>query len=35
MLGGADAAGSKRAMDAMLKMDKLDLQELQQAYSGA
>lgn len=35
MLGGTDGAGSKRAMDAMLKMDKLDLQELQQAYSGA
>lgn len=35
MLGGTDAAASKRAIDAMLEMDKLDLQELQQAYSGA
>ena len=34
MLGGTDAAASKRAMDAMLKMDKLELEKLQQAYSG-
>lgn len=33
MLGGTDAAASKRAMEAMLTMDKLDLQALQQAYS--
>ena len=34
MLGGTDPVASKRAMDAMLTMDKLDLQALQQAYSG-
>ena len=34
MLGGTDAAASKRAMDAMLKMDKLDVRRLEQAYSG-
>jgi predicted 3-demethylubiquinone-9 3-methyltransferase (glyoxalase superfamily) len=31
-LHGKDAAGSKRAMDAMLKMTKLDLEALQKAY---
>jgi len=34
LLGGADAAKSKRAMDAMLQMEKLDLNRLQQAYDG-
>lgn len=33
MLGGTDAAASKRAMDAMLQMEKLDLRRLEQAYS--
>jgi predicted 3-demethylubiquinone-9 3-methyltransferase (glyoxalase superfamily) len=34
MLGSADAAKSKRAMDAMMQMEKLDLNRLQQAYDG-
>jgi predicted 3-demethylubiquinone-9 3-methyltransferase (glyoxalase superfamily) len=34
MLGGPDAAASKRALDAMLTMEKLDLRQLEQAYSG-
>jgi predicted 3-demethylubiquinone-9 3-methyltransferase (glyoxalase superfamily) len=34
LLGGPDAAKSKRAMDAMLQMQKLDLNRLQQAYDG-
>jgi predicted 3-demethylubiquinone-9 3-methyltransferase (glyoxalase superfamily) len=34
MLGDPDAAKSKRALDAMLQMDKLDLERLQQAYEG-
>jgi predicted 3-demethylubiquinone-9 3-methyltransferase (glyoxalase superfamily) len=34
MLGDQDAAKSKRAMNAMLQMDKLDLKRLQQAYNG-
>jgi len=34
MLGDEDAAKSKRVMDAMLTMDKLDLGRLQQAYDG-
>ena len=34
MLGGPDPAASKRAMDAMLTMQKLDLQALQRAHSG-
>jgi predicted 3-demethylubiquinone-9 3-methyltransferase (glyoxalase superfamily) len=34
MLSDPDAAKSKRAMDAMLQMDKLDLEQLQQAYDG-
>jgi predicted 3-demethylubiquinone-9 3-methyltransferase (glyoxalase superfamily) len=34
MLSDKDARKSKRAMDAMLQMDKLDLQQLQQAYDG-
>ena len=35
MLNDKDAAKSKRVMDAMLQMDKLDLKRLQQAYDGA
>ena len=34
MLSDTDAARSKRVMDAMLRMDKLDLKRLQQAYDG-
>lgn len=34
MLGDKDPARSKRVMDAMLQMDKLDLKALQQAYDG-
>jgi len=34
MLGSPDAAKSKRAMDAMMQMEKLDLNRLQQAYDG-
>jgi predicted 3-demethylubiquinone-9 3-methyltransferase (glyoxalase superfamily) len=32
MLNGKDAERSKRAMEAMLKMDKLDIKTLKQAY---
>ena len=35
MLGDRDAAKSSRVMTAMLQMEKLDLQQLQQAYEGA
>lgn len=34
-IGGSDKAGSNRAMQAMLKMRKLDVAELQRAYAGA
>ena len=34
MLGDKDAAKSTRAMNAMLQMDKLDLNRLQRAYDG-
>lgn len=34
LIGGPDAAGSRRAMDAMLGMGKLDISALQQAYRG-
>ena len=34
MLNDKDAAKSKRVMNAMLQMDKLDLKRLQQAYNG-
>lgn len=34
LLGGADTAGSKRALDAMLQMTRLDVSELQRAYDG-
>jgi predicted 3-demethylubiquinone-9 3-methyltransferase (glyoxalase superfamily) len=33
-LGGPDAAGAGRAMQAMLKMTKLDIAELKRAYEG-
>jgi predicted 3-demethylubiquinone-9 3-methyltransferase (glyoxalase superfamily) len=35
MLGDKDAARSQRVVSAMLQMNKLDLQTLQQAYDGA
>lgn len=35
VLGGPDAAGARRAMEAMLKMTKLDVAALQRAYDGA
>jgi len=34
LLNGSDAAGAQRAMEAMLKMGKLDMQILQDAYDG-
>ena len=34
MLGDKDAAKSKRALNAMLQMQKLDLARLEQAYNG-
>lgn len=34
LIGGPDAAGSRRAMDAMLGMGKLDIAALQKAYRG-
>ena len=33
-LGGSDAAGAKRAMQAMLGMVKLDIEGLKCAYEG-
>ncbi len=33
-IGGPDAAGAKRAMEAMLKMSKLDIAALEAAYDG-
>jgi predicted 3-demethylubiquinone-9 3-methyltransferase (glyoxalase superfamily) len=35
MMGSGNAAGIQRAMDAMMKMTKLDLAELQRAFDGA
>ena len=35
MLGNKDATRSKRVMDAMMQMNKLDLGRLQHAYDGA
>jgi predicted 3-demethylubiquinone-9 3-methyltransferase (glyoxalase superfamily) len=34
MLASADAAGAKRAMEAMLEMTKLDIAKLREAYEG-
>jgi predicted 3-demethylubiquinone-9 3-methyltransferase (glyoxalase superfamily) len=34
LLGAADPAGAKRAMERMLKMGKLDVAELERAYQG-
>lgn len=34
MMNGKDPAASKRAMDAMMKMKKLDIAELEKAYEG-
>ncbi|MEQ4565648.1 VOC family protein [Paenarthrobacter sp. CAP02] len=34
ILNGPDPAGSQRAMEAMMKMRKLDINELQRAYDG-
>ncbi len=34
LIGGADPAGSQRAMQAMLGMRRLDIAELQKAYDG-
>lgn len=34
LMGGADPAASQRAMQAMLKMQKLDVAALQRAYEG-
>lgn len=34
-LGGSDRAGAQRAMEAMLKMEKLDVKALRAAYQGA
>ena len=34
MLEGSDAEGAKRAMEAMLKMSKLDVAKLREAYEG-
>jgi hypothetical protein len=35
LLSGPDAAGAKRAMEAMLKMTKLDIATLDAAYDGS
>ena len=35
LLGGNDGAKSKRAMDALMQMNKLDVNALQRAYDGA
>ena len=35
MLSSTDAAASKRVLDAMLQMEKLNLRQLQEAYSAA
>jgi predicted 3-demethylubiquinone-9 3-methyltransferase (glyoxalase superfamily) len=34
MLGSTDAVKSRRALDAMLRMEKLDVRQLQEAYDG-
>lgn len=33
-VGGSDPEGAKRAMQAMLEMDKLDIEQLRRAYEG-
>lgn len=35
LIGGSDPNGAKRAMEAMLKMKKLDIQKLKDAYKGS
>jgi predicted 3-demethylubiquinone-9 3-methyltransferase (glyoxalase superfamily) len=35
LMGGGDPAQSKRVMDALLRMSKLDVHQLQQAFDGA
>jgi predicted 3-demethylubiquinone-9 3-methyltransferase (glyoxalase superfamily) len=35
LLGGNDAEGAKRAMQAMMKMQKIDIKVLEDAYAGA
>ena len=35
LLGGSDGAKSKRVMDALMQMNKLDVNALQQAHDGA
>ena len=35
LLGGSDGAKSKRVMDALMQMNKLDVNVLQRAYDGA
>ena len=34
LMGGPDPAGSKRVMDVLMQMNKLDVGQLQQAYDG-
>jgi hypothetical protein len=34
LLGGSDRAGAQRAMQAMLKVVKLDIEGLRRAYEG-
>ncbi len=34
LIGGPDGAGANRAMQAMMKMNKMDIQTLQDAYNG-
>jgi predicted 3-demethylubiquinone-9 3-methyltransferase (glyoxalase superfamily) len=34
LMGSADAEGSRRAMETMLKMSKIDIEELRRAYRG-
>jgi predicted 3-demethylubiquinone-9 3-methyltransferase (glyoxalase superfamily) len=34
LIGGPDAEGASRAVAAMLKMQKIDIQTLQDAYDG-
>jgi predicted 3-demethylubiquinone-9 3-methyltransferase (glyoxalase superfamily) len=34
LMGGSDPAGAKRTVDAMMRMTKIDIAQLQQAYDG-